>query len=1132
MARGAMISSTKRRHTNTRKRAESRDLPHVEALRIPDVVDFEASWTAYHLNNRKCEEHGAPQPKVKNCRSNPLCLHRLGLEKWEKLLKSQNHESSREIEYTPRDICSQPCGLVNVGNSCYVNSFLQICFNDLTLRQCIFDWRPDQKYVKSDFSRMDIQAVMNCLQELFVTMQITPYEDASAQKLVELLQLDNEQHDAIEFTMLFFDALDRNLAAHPNGEHTRRIIRKSYEGRVQETISCECGKTKSNGITTLRSVQLAIIGIKSLTQAIEKYFTPEVLTDYRCDMCGNVGTTTKVCELVELPPVLMVSLNRYSFDSQGRNKKVTSPLQFPKTLETRKFASNLSSWQYDLCAVMIHEGPNTDSGHYYDVIKDPISGHWFTYNDKLVKETKCPGCSVEKDTISRATPEMRGCYALIYRKIEKGMGLTPPEVRLPPEDVVEQIRSKLNLEFSRDRTEGTQSASVWNETVKLRYNWISELWQQLEIPDGAKSMKKPKSVVFVPTALLSEIQSIERKSVEVMKDVGNQIIDENTSRSDLYPLEPLPDTHLEMCSHGKLSLNTVIGGEAKLVNRHPAEIMLRRYNLGLKQQRKHIAQATALEDSIEYYSDVESNSCEDFCDGSDVCTQCVELFKYEGSFKDRLEQTCTLVQNILKDKFRVHDYKRVPCPPEYVPPPGAVWVSKKQLTSFKKLALRQMEFVRNNRSHEALQLSFTTNAATFMCSAESSEKEGTLIDIFDVEPAGNRKLSNPRTTRVDRSRNKRLDQTVEEVIRTTVPPAPAEDEFDITDVTKTNGNALDSVVENEDVVLPIHFNSGLLCPHEKLTYKVTRLWVLKDEWDEIVRGYFDVYNTVPCTEEECNECVDEFFKSEASQKEQNDKIVEIFKELGPLLRNADKRKWDPNCLGMQYTHTVCSTFLVNIKNAWRGKGKIPVPTICQNCILCSRHGLPYLDVDEVVFNGTARPVPLTSEEWFGLVNVFATHIPDKVADFTEILINVEENFCMDCAYENRRREDLRRYEYSISDIYVKLKGDEPDDCSSSANSKTATTRRALAKNLIKIKMRSTDTIMNLKLQLFRKLKQSPADQLIYNGEQLLENDATLAGARIDANNFDSPLTLIVQSETPSDIPRPLERGFRDTALGH
>uniref|UniRef100_A0A914S648 USP domain-containing protein n=1 Tax=Parascaris equorum TaxID=6256 RepID=A0A914S648_PAREQ len=86
----------------------------------------------------------------------------------------------------------------------------------------------------------------------------------------------------------------------------------------------------------------------------------------------------------------------------GRKKKVQSALQYPRVLE-------ICGVTYDICAVMIHEGPNADSGHYYDLIKHPVSGQWFTYNDARVIPSVAPGVSTEKDRISKVTPDMKGC---------------------------------------------------------------------------------------------------------------------------------------------------------------------------------------------------------------------------------------------------------------------------------------------------------------------------------------------------------------------------------------------------------------------------------------------------------------------------------------------------------------------------------------------------------------------------------------------------------------------------------------------------------------------------------------------------------------------------------------------------
>lgn len=60
----------------------------------------------------------------------------------------------------------------------------------------------------------------------------------------------------------------------------------------------------------------------------------------------------------------------------GHKKKIHSPLQYPRILQ-------LGDVKYDICAVMIHEGPNADCGHYYDLIKHPGTRQWFTYNDEV-----------------------------------------------------------------------------------------------------------------------------------------------------------------------------------------------------------------------------------------------------------------------------------------------------------------------------------------------------------------------------------------------------------------------------------------------------------------------------------------------------------------------------------------------------------------------------------------------------------------------------------------------------------------------------------------------------------------------------------------------------------------------------
>uniref|UniRef100_A0A0N4WR72 Ubiquitin-like domain-containing protein n=1 Tax=Haemonchus placei TaxID=6290 RepID=A0A0N4WR72_HAEPC len=103
-----------------------------------------------------------------------------------------------------------------------------------------------------------------------------------------------------------------------------------------------------------------------------------------------------------------------------------------------------------------------------------------------------------------------------------------------------------------------------------------------------------------------------------------------------------------------------------------------------------------------------------------------------------------------------------------------------------------------------------------------------------------------------------------------------------------------------------------------------------------------------------------------------------------------------------------------------------------------------------------------------------------------------------------------------------------------------TTRRTQKNKCFKVKMSSTDTIKDLKIQLYKQTGQTPNDQLLYRelGGSLLDGDATLFEARIEKNNADQPLILIAQSMSAvaakydEQQPRAPERGFIDTALAH
>ncbi|KAI6183008.1 hypothetical protein M3Y97_00441500 [Aphelenchoides bicaudatus] len=175
---------------------------------------------------------------------------------------------------------------------------------------------------------------------------------------------------------------------------------------------------------------------------------------------------------------------------------------------------------YELGAVMIHEGANVSCGHYYDIIKDAKTDKWFSYNDKDVTEIKAPGVASEKPKIARATADLKGCYVLIYRKSEASPDTSSSqevsngskELRMPPDEVVQEIERKLNESF-RDKTQGESMLyNVWNNCINERFDLLDHFWSLLSLDSLKTITDLPSTVAFLPTELLIDIQDKEFKA--------------------------------------------------------------------------------------------------------------------------------------------------------------------------------------------------------------------------------------------------------------------------------------------------------------------------------------------------------------------------------------------------------------------------------------------------------------------------------------------------------------------------------------------------------------------------------------------------------------------------------------------
>uniref|UniRef100_A0A915CHE5 Uncharacterized protein n=1 Tax=Parascaris univalens TaxID=6257 RepID=A0A915CHE5_PARUN len=75
-----------------------------------------------------------------------------------------------------------------------------------------------KEFVKPECEKINVEELNALFAEAIRTLQITPYEDTSAEALASLLKLDDEQHDALEFQILLFGKMEKLLSIERSGK--------------------------------------------------------------------------------------------------------------------------------------------------------------------------------------------------------------------------------------------------------------------------------------------------------------------------------------------------------------------------------------------------------------------------------------------------------------------------------------------------------------------------------------------------------------------------------------------------------------------------------------------------------------------------------------------------------------------------------------------------------------------------------------------------------------------------------------------------------------------------------------------------------------------------------------------------
>uniref|UniRef100_A0A8C3P155 USP domain-containing protein n=1 Tax=Cyanoderma ruficeps TaxID=181631 RepID=A0A8C3P155_9PASS len=292
------------------------------------------------------------------------------------------------------DLKNAAVGLYNLGQSCCLNSLLQVFLMNIRftriLRRITVPPSPAQRKSNVPYQMLLLLEEMQCGK----CKAVGPTELARclAGHRVKLFV----QHDAAQLFLTLWNLLKKQMKKPELVEELSDL----YTICIQEHLACQrcSSEIKSNSI--MLTLPLPVLDanshrLKTLEDSLRYFFRPEELTGQNmcfCQQCGRKTTFLQSMKLVHLPQTLTLHLKRFCFERSSHTYKLSHSLPFPQELDLREILTEdqcladdreKATWQYELFAVVAHSG-STSCGHYCAYIWSLTECKWYCFNDSEV----------------------------------------------------------------------------------------------------------------------------------------------------------------------------------------------------------------------------------------------------------------------------------------------------------------------------------------------------------------------------------------------------------------------------------------------------------------------------------------------------------------------------------------------------------------------------------------------------------------------------------------------------------------------------------------------------------------------------------------------------------------------------
>ena len=376
------------------------------------------------------------------------------------------------IEIEPKHNIKQTyIGLINKGNTCYLNSIIQM-FYMLPL------FAKEIKQTTSSSSTTS--TLLHALKRLFIAMDNNHDNNTlkcvSPEEFIHCLEQQSgksmrRQHDIQEFFMIMGDVLGKETSNSTN------IYALLFEGKLSTSITCKHVTYSSTKEESFNDIQLVVKECKSINDSFDNFTSNEELhsnNQYQTDIYGKQDAIKRTV-FSHLPKVLLIQLKRFEYNVEhNQMDKVYSSFTFEQQLNMLNYIDSSiykGNTNYTCRGVIVHSG-SSENGHYYTFIKDK-NEEWFKFNDSIVE------CAYEYEVYDNNYGGEVCYYAYSLMKggivrTVKGQNTSAYVLMYVREDCLNEIYCNCNMYSNNSDSSGCDNIVVKIEKQIAMDNMVSD----------------------------------------------------------------------------------------------------------------------------------------------------------------------------------------------------------------------------------------------------------------------------------------------------------------------------------------------------------------------------------------------------------------------------------------------------------------------------------------------------------------------------------------------------------------------------------------------------------------------------------------------------------------------------------